>query len=97
MVNQIIQIRSDTSDERDVYVKLTRDASTIILTNIYTGRGDSGSRHYDNAYFGNKIDSPNTTSEVTYETYFKISGSSADGVAQYDGGTSTMFLMEIGA
>ena len=96
MVNQSIVMRTDTTDDREIYVKLTRDGTTI-LTNIFAGKGESNNRHFDNGSAGSKIDSPNTTSSVTYETYFKISGSSADGVCQFDGGTSTIFLMEIGA
>ena len=96
MVNQSVVVRTDTTDEREVFLELRR-GSTVILTNKFPAAGESGNRHYDSGFSGSKVDSPNTTSSTTYETFFKIDGSSADGLVQFDGGTSTLILMEIGA
>jgi hypothetical protein len=41
------------------------------------------------------LDSPNTTSQITYDTYFKSRDSGENVHAQYAGGASTITLQEI--
>ena len=69
-------------------------------TNLFTRGGDT---HYDSgglnnsSYAGmNYLDSPATTTSVTYEVYFKSRGSTQM-VAHHNSSTGTMILMEIAA
>lgn len=69
-------------------------------TNLFVRGGDT---HYDNgglnnsSYAGmNYLDSPATTSSVTYEVYMKSRGTT-EMVAHHNNSTGTMILMEISA
>ena len=86
---------TDTSAGRDVSYNLLR-GSTEIAKGAHDITSDSGTNQrkpITNAL--QKLDSPNTTSAVTYKTQFKVSAGSSDVYAQQHGSSATMILMEI--
>ena len=95
MVNQPLTVSTDTSTSRDIAFSICR-GSTEILAGTGDAKADSGTTHRYPAYNNlKKLDSPNTTSAVTYKTRFKVNAGSCDVFAQQHGGSSTMILMEI--
>ena len=95
MVNQPLTVSTDTSTSRDIAFSICR-GSTEILAGTGDAKADSGTTHRYPAYNSlKKLDSPNTTSAVTYKTRFKVNAGSCDVFAQQHGGSSTMILMEI--
>ena len=95
MVNQPLTVSTDTSTSRDIAFSICR-GSTEITAGTGDAKADSGTTHRYPAYNSlKKLDSPNTTSAVTYKTRFKVNAGSCDVFAQQHGGSSTMILMEI--
>jgi hypothetical protein len=97
IVNQSMQAAANTTDSRDYGWRLLRNGS-VILTQ--TQRSDEEyNTGYDSKALGighcNYLDSPNTTSSVTYSTQINVSNTSADVYAQFNGCTSVITLMEI--
>ena len=86
---------TDTSSGRDVAYQLLR-GSTVIAKGAHDITSDSGTNQrkpITNAL--QKLDSPNTTSAVTYKTQFKVSAGSCDVYAQQHGTSATMIVLEI--
>jgi len=78
-------------------VAIFRDATLLYNLNekiAYTGAGD-GTWNYIGTSSFTYLDSPSTTSAVTYKTQFKASTSGQTVVAQVDNDDSSMTLMEI--
>ena len=95
MVNQPLTVSTDTSVSRDIAFSICR-GSTEITAGTGDAKADSGTHQKFPAYNSlKKLDSPNTTSAVTYKTRFKVNAGSCDVYAQQHGGSSTMILMEI--
>ena len=95
MVYQPMSVKTDTSSARDVSYNLVR-GSTEIAKGAHDMKSDSGTetrKPVTNALI--KLDSPNTTSSVTYKTQFKVNAGSSDVYAQQHGSSATMILIEI--
>jgi len=78
---------------KHTYTTIYRDSSNLggsqgFLTNYQGGTGE----HYGGASMS-ITDSPNTTSQVTYQVYFKVSGGT--GKINSSAGTGTITAMEI--
>ena len=95
LVNQAgIQKRNDTQMD----IRLLRDASTII--NDFAGSAgftNSTETNYVGSVSTSYLDSPATTSSVTYKTQFNSVSSVFRTQVQSDSSTSTITLMEIAA
>jgi hypothetical protein len=96
LINQYFTFRTATTAERQAFYRIMRD-STELVTNIYNKYQTNNSnedREGKVAVFS-YLDSPNTTSSVTYKTQHKLNLSAADLYAQHDGTTSFITLLEI--
>jgi len=96
LINQYFTFRTTTTAERQAYYRILRDGSQLVenIYNKYQTANSSEDREGKVASF-NYLDSPNTTSSVTYKTQHKLNNSAADLYAQQDGTTSFITLMEI--
>jgi len=85
------------------YFKLLRGATEIIAAGEYLdismGTDTSGYLAFKGSFATTKLDSPNTTSSVTYKTqlYVQTTSNSGQIVAQPSSTISKLILMEIGA
>jgi hypothetical protein len=79
-----------------IYLNLLRGATSIIAFETELGWQQSSAR-LSVASGTNYLDTPATTSATTYKTQFKNIVAAASVKVQYNGETSTMILMEIGA
>jgi hypothetical protein len=79
-----------------LYLNLLRGATSIIAFETELGWQQSSAR-LSLASGTNYLDTPATTSATTYKTQFKNIVAAASVKVQYNGETSTMILMEIGA
>jgi hypothetical protein len=79
-----------------LYLNLLRNSTAIIAFETELGWQQSSAR-LSVASGTNYLDSPATTSAITYKTQFKNIVAAASVKVQYNGETSTMILMEIGA
>jgi len=94
-VVQPISLRTDTADERIAYLRILR-GSTEIVEILFDGKSNSGTRtKFPVSGCINYLDSPATTSAVTYSTEMKLNNTSADIFAQNNSNRSTITLMEI--
>jgi hypothetical protein len=95
-VEQYYTFRVTTSSERQAAFKLLRD-STDLDEYLYAFVGQQGSADFRIPCIStySHLDSPSTTSAITYSTQFKLNGTSSDLYAQNDGSPSTITLMEI--
>ena len=95
-VQQYFTFRVTTSSERQAAFKLLRD-STELKVYFYALISQMGSADFRvpcvSSY--SYLDSPNTTSAITYSTQQKLSGQQADLHTQNDSSPSTITLMEI--
>jgi hypothetical protein len=96
-VQQYFTFRVTTSSERQAAFKLLK-GSTDLDEYFYALVGQQGSADFRIPCIStySHLDSPSTTSAITYSTQFKLNGTSADLYAQNDGSPSTITLMEIG-
>ena len=96
-VEQYFTFRVTTSSERQAAFKLLR-GSTDLDEYLYALVGNnavSSDFRIPCISTYSHLDSPSTTSAITYSTQFKLNGTSADLYAQNDGSPSTITLMEI--
>jgi len=96
-VEQYFTFRVTTSSERQAAFKLLR-GSTDLDEYLYALVGNnavSSDFRIPCISTYSYLDSPSTTSAITYSTQFKLNGTSADLYAQNDGSPSTITLMEI--
>ena len=95
VIAQVSSCFTTTNTNTEIDVNLLRDSTQIIAT--MGGRGGNSSTGGDaigtvGCAF---LDSPNTTSSVTYKCQFKSTQNNAQVSVQLGGTTSTMTLMEI--
>ena len=87
--------KTEQNTGNGVHTRLMRDSTSIFLSKalFYTGT------LLDNRALQTiiKLDSPNTTSAVTYKTQFRNEAAAAEVVANFDGCDATIVVMEIGA
>jgi len=97
MVTQYYTFRTTTTSERQAFFRLMR-GSTEIMETVYDRIAVTGgeNRVGTTATF-NWLDSPNTTSAITYSTQFKLNGTASDLYAQHDNAQSIITFLEIGA
>jgi len=76
--------------------QIVRDSTALITCGkvLYT-ENSNGAMH--NPAFFAYLDSPATTSAITYKTQFKVDANTITALAQQDGKTGVMLLAEIGA
>lgn len=95
VIAQVSSCFTTTNTNTEIDVNLLRDSTQIIAT--MGGRGGNSSTGGDaigtvGCCF---LDSPNTTSAITYKCQFKSTQNNAQVSVQLGGTTSTMTLMEI--
>jgi len=96
LVSQPFTFRTTTTSERKGYYRLLRDGVELKVSvyNSWSANNSNETRtpaHFDVFY----LDTPSTTSEVTYTTEHKLNNSAADLYAQHENTKSTIVLMEI--
>lgn len=97
MVTQYYTFRTTTTSERQAFFRLMR-GSTEIMETVYDRIAvASGENRVGTTATFNWLDSPNTTSAITYSTQFKLNGTAADLYAQHDNAQSIITFLEIGA
>ena len=84
------------NQDSSLYLNLLRGATSIIVFETQLGWTQVSGR-LTVASGTNYLDSPATTSATTYKTQFKNIVAAASVKVQYNGESSTMILMEIGA
>ena len=94
-VNQYLLFTFDTTSSRKGYVTLLNGSSVIGQQSEYYF--EDSNQPYAHPIFHNVtfLDSPSTTSAVTYKTQMKVSDGSCDVYAQHAGAPSWITLMEI--
>ena len=78
-------------------LKLQRNSTDLIqfaIYALYTNSSDYNDGHSMSASF---LDSPATTSSITYRTQFSMDGSGGNVTVNANGAVSTMILLEVGA
>jgi len=85
----------NASTNAGVQFRLLRTATQISISPIlgYTG----GAQFQSGMWAGNVVDSPATTSTITYKAQFNTFSAASVATAQYFNSTSTLTLIEIGA
>jgi hypothetical protein len=95
LVSQNIVFKTDTSSEREVYFNIVRDSTQLIIASS-TSDTDTSSQLKTGVFNGlSFLDSPNTTSAITYKTQFKLTAQQADIYAQTNSTNSNITLIEI--
>ena len=96
MVTQYYTFRTNTTSERQAFFRLMR-GSTEIMETVYDRIAvASGENRVGTTATFNWLDSPNTTSAITYSTQFKLNGTASDLYAQHDNAQSIITFLEIG-
>lgn len=95
-VNQYFTFRTATFYERHADFQLLRDTTQIAFQRINQLTASTASV----SYFGKmssyqKLDTPATTSAITYKTQMKLNSGSADIFVAHDNAINTITLMEI--
>lgn len=95
-VNQYFTFRTATFYERHADFQLLRDTTQIAYQRINQLTASTASV----SYFGKmssyeKLDTPATTSAITYKTQMKLNSGSADIYVAHDNAINTITLMEI--
>jgi hypothetical protein len=86
--------RTATSSASNVLIKLLRGA-TEIAGSFYIGETNTALRVYIGSTVITKMDTPATTSAITYKTQFMNGGNAAAAYVQLGSSTSTIVLMEV--
>ncbi len=96
-VEQYYTFRVTTSSERQAAFKLLRDSTDLdeYLYALVGNNAVSSDFRIPCVSTYSFLDTPSTTSAITYSTQFKLNGTSSDLYAQNDGSPSTITLMEI--
>ena len=94
IVNQPLSISADTNSARDINFKLAKSDGTVLTNGMAEISNQTGGKvpAYNAIVF---LDSPNTSSSVTYKTTFGVNSGSVDVYANQHGAKSTMTLQEI--
>jgi hypothetical protein len=74
-------------------IRIMRDSTNI--KDYLWSKGTQSAGHSPTSISLIYLDSPNTTSQITYDTYLRSRDSGEDAYAQYAGGASTITLQEI--
>jgi hypothetical protein len=95
IINQYYTFRTTTTASRTAYFRLL--GATELVQQLYNKeQQDNASEDREGKIASfNYLDSPSTTSAITYKTQFRLSGTTADLYAQHQGTTSFITLMEI--
>lgn len=80
-----------------VSFQLLRDASVLTLMSSYAGYTGSTAANYVGNVTAAYLDSPSTTSAITYKTQYCSSTNAGAANIQDNGGVSTLILLEVGA
>jgi len=95
LVNQSSVGKNSGNTEQAVNLKLVRNSTDIIFFGGVVGYTGTSSFNLGFASTTSYLDSPNTTSSVTYKTQFAGNANAASVRVQIDGYTSSITLMEI--
>ena len=98
IVNQPLSVSVATANARDAGFRLVRvlGSATDLIQGMAEVDTDSSNFHKFPAYNAQVyLDTPNTTSAITYKTTFRVNAGSSDIYAQQHGATSSIILMEI--
>jgi hypothetical protein len=91
-------------DQADVYkatndtscrIQLQRNGTLITQFSLYSSGTGTSATNVNGSVGTNYLDSPATTSAVTYKTRFASTGNNASVAVQFGNSTSTITLMEI--
>ena len=91
---QINGVYKDGSNQSGVGIRAKRD-STVILTLADRAAGDNTIVNSIGTVGGDILDSPSTTSAITYNVEFRATGNSATAYVQVYNVTSSIVLIEI--
>jgi len=95
MVNQHLIVSTDTADIRVVYLKVRRGGTNLALYE-YLVESPSSTRTWQTfGTYAQFLDSPATTSSVTYETDFYLNNGACDVYTQYANEPTSITMMEI--
>lgn len=97
LVNQAGVGKSNTNAGSGVNVKLLRNSTDLITFALYAGWTNSVSWNVVGTQSTSYLDSPATTSAITYKTQFSNPAAASFAYVQNQGDTSTITLMEIAA
>lgn len=100
LVNLSVRAYSQTTGDKYYYKNIVRD-STVVYQTVAINQGGNGANGYNmtsgqSAY--SYLDSPATTSPITYKVQFKTSLTTSDTyirINELSTGVSTMILMEV--
>jgi hypothetical protein len=96
IVSQTISFKTDTTSERIMYVRLLRGATELVeMPYDFTTADNTSQAKIPVPVSINYVDSPSTTSSVTYSTEFKLNDQQSDIFAQNNNRKSNIILMEI--
>ena len=85
------------SGSTGVGMRLLRGSTTIDTFEVSAGNNLASTVNQFGGVGTNYLDSPSTTSAVTYKTQFNAIDNVAQAIVQYNSATSTITLLEIGA
>lgn len=98
IVNQPLQQQANTTATREYRWQLLRDGATVVDEQIQDETEEANTAYYVHPLsigHCNVVDTPSTTSSITYNTRIWIDVGTADIFAQTDGCPSRITLMEI--
>jgi hypothetical protein len=93
--NGVAKNSGNASNSVDLY--LHRNASQILTIQVAAAHTNTTVRNDIGSVSCNYVDSPASTSALTYKTRFRNDNNTAEVYVQLGGSTSTIILMEIGA
>ena len=90
----IRKVNSDASDT-SAGLRILKDGSNLVEYGFYMAWHNNASQYNQESASFNYLDSPSTTSQITYKSQFKTMNSPGDISVNHDGSYSTLTLMEI--
>ena len=96
LVNQAGLYKTGSLDS-GLTLQLLRDSTSVIVFAVVAGYTGTTTDNTPNAATSSYLDSPNTTSSVTYKTQFKNNVNASGVRVQGNSSTSTITLMEVAA
>lgn len=98
LIHQANPYKNDASTERAIKMQLVRDSTAVYTIGTGMLYNNTAKPFYGSPVASAYLDSPSTTSSITYKTQFGGNNSGDNVCVQANSqGTSTMILMEIGA
>ena len=97
LVNQAGVAKVPGETQQKAQIRLVKDGTSMFFIEVAAAYNATSSFNYVGAASCSYLDSPNTTSAITYKTDFRAAVNAAGVYVQIDGGRSSITLMEIAA